>query len=1238
MHFLEILRDRALFLIINARLLIKTYKKFFHTVYIPCMLQQIDSDSHLDDFNFFFGGNPLGSYLVNAMFKGTDYTKKNNENKFIKALFSAKNYKDFKKIQCCNSGVEQEPDDVPWHILKGVIDAAMFHKSIDNPTVGGLNLQKKITAMKKNMKELLDSPVPDSVITAVHNTFREYAVGGLIDRTYLSGKTHARLIYTVLCVIAIEKMAKQQNGGMGSKQHRNMGSKQHGGGISDDIDTFVNRLLTDPLATQYKSAFKETLNKEFPSVNSLKDLPEVQRVVEQYKKNKVDELKADKDVRRATKTQKIKEITDNVAETKKTLDDTKTTVAGIVSEQDGIAAALAKINESQKAILDRHPEVTYEQRMQVYQNLHDTYKSDASELTLKYKEMQAIETELKNELRELNAQKTEMTLRNDKLRTECETLQDKLNQYIMDSGGDHETRNDNIKSRQIKINECTEGAKNINNQLEELEEIIVKIRADIETNKNNITELTSKIANNNRRQMILESARIRAVAGSNVGWDREGNEVIRFSNDDDGSRDDDVHDNGSPHDDEQHLYRPRPVEPRPVELRQDVLRTQDPPQGGGALTRVELNALDKIIKQHFDNGNIIRDTIIESIRQTMTRETKTGTQTFTTLDNDAPKKFFTEVYGNWDKMNKSSKQFYGHNVAVFAKYNDQILIHGHTLRQRLSKDRGWVQLIPDEIELLAKDFSSIAQTTRLQNFRVNMMKNKNGDGDSVLFCSNLPDIPDGSNVWYMNNDKKYVCIEDPPKDLLRQLYNMVYMDASTPATPHLTFTGNSPPSSSSWTMTQVTVSPVTTRNYLNLGLFTLDMLATDSPEKKETPPSDTDLDEYSWLWDGVNKHKWIYDKDTRGFYRLEDGKKIPYTDTEYSDENTCYTSYLGGGKKDGCKRVIQCITDGDPESLSRCLKVLGEMDLWKVAEDDIKKVGPRMILAVLRKFHVQKKTGDNQLMSYSEWVQQFEKKHKTEWETIRKNKNLLTYLKGMIETVRNNPCILNPDLPELTTGVDRTSEYAKSFPLRMRKFRDPSDTPFNTDVVVAQIHSFDPNYMRGLSPNWEDSIAYDAPGYLIGPMRGGAPNEPRAANMFQGMLRTITKYLADVNIKIHPDDYKKITNVIAKMKKYEDQLTNLFSIYRKVVNVLKFYGVSPKNTLYTRITEDLRITNLSNQQDIIKFLSKIIQDVRVTVNNNQSFQNHMSNDLILAIKLLINNAKSSPGTTDNPAKEEYEDL
>ena len=157
-------------------------------------------------------------------------------------------------------------------------------------------------------------------------------------------------------------------------------------------------------------------------------------------------------------------------------------------------------------------------------------------------------------------------------------------------------------------------------------------------------------------------------------------------------------------------------------------------------------------------------------------------------------------------------------------------------------------------------------------------------------------------------------------------------------------------------------------------------------------------------------------------------------------------------------------------------------------------------------------------------------------------------------------------------------------------------------------------------------------------MRGGAPNEPRAANMFQGMLRTITKYLADVNIKIHPDDYKKITNVIAKMKKYEDQLTNLFSIYRKVVNVLKFYGVSPKNTLYTRITEDLRITNLSNQQDIIKFLSKIIQDVRVTVNNNQSFQNHMSNDLILAIKLLINNAKSSPGTTDNPAKEEYEDL
>lgn len=458
---------------------------------------------------------------------------------------------------------------------------------------------------------------------------------------------------------------------------------------------------------------------------------------------------------------------------------------------------------------------------------------------------------------------------------------------------------------------------------------------------------------------------------------------------------------------------------------------------------------------------------------------------YTTLSNPAARKFFDEVYRKWNNMTADVREFYYQNVAIFARSGDTTLYKPETkVEQEL--ETTWRRLSEADIDALFAKGRTISDS-EFQNLRVNLMKARPGLTE-VLFASNLPDVPPGSDVWYTRADGNPERIPAPPADFLRKLYAAVYENVTHSEETTTSMEGGRYKMSggyykmyggaketidavisetgdrvqividTDWDIRPKESLKLIVGKFISASIKREDERMIKKTEEEITPRVSGDLD-YAFLtsYDMVYNLIWIFDAEKGLYYRMENGKRKYYNDEAKGDARTCYASYLARNDPKGCLRIMKCIADGNYESLNRCLAVLGDADLWDVAIDDVQKVGPDMIKLVLRKFHVRgheetDSTGAKYVvpMPFDEWVRVVVQKDikQPARDIILKNTKLTNYLKGLIAICRANPNIINKDVPSIIRR-DTTPDYIKQ--LNMRKYKIPASCKENKYGFFADI-------------------------------------------------------------------------------------------------------------------------------------------------------------------------------------------
>lgn len=666
--------------------------------------------------------------------------------------------------------------------------------------------------------------------------------------------------------------------------------------------------------------------------------------------------------------------------------------------------------------------------------------------------------------------------------------------------------------------------------------------------------------------------------------------------------------------------------------------------------------------------NEMRVNVTNEIRDTVN---STFTVKHTTLDTTTgkmeAKKFFDELAKLWPSMKADNREFYIQNISVFTKVISPNRFYDANVHRNQNLQMDWVRLTPEETEKLFNEATQgKLQTSELVNLRVNLMKSRSST-EHVLFGSNLPDVPDGVNVWYTNDKGAPSFIPSPKPDFLRALYAAAYADGVDRNDDIEVYLVS--PVAVKYKLVDIEEDinkrPKAPFN-LDVGKFISaairredDQLASQMTSQPDVSNVGDDLSVYPFIsaYDMAYGKLWSYDDQKKQYYRTnENGTKIYYDDAAQGDTGTCYATYLAKGNPNGCLRVIQCIADGDSESLNRCLDVIGDGDLWAVASDDAQKVGPDKIKLVLRKFGVQgyNETDSNGVeyiipMTYEEWnrdvVENFPPEVKN---TIRGNSRLNTYLKGLISVCRSNPNIINKSNPQIIQR-DTTPDYIKN--LNMRKYKIPSvnkkaQYEFFADMLrnAVQPHNVTQDMFNPITSGSFSNVMFFNPYTTMSPSlmggsfyaKGGSPNTVYAitpslitkgtgsdaldrqahilkngsASMFTNLLGTIQNAFLDVGMKLHPEDAARLRNVVEKIETYENQLARMCLVLITIVKTARLYGISLENVDKDHPRTIKKLSELHSEDDIKDFVRQYARELTRNMVTNMSIQQSAAYELM----------------------------
>lgn len=414
------------------------------------------------------------------------------------------------------------------------------------------------------------------------------------------------------------------------------------------------------------------------------------------------------------------------------------------------------------------------------------------------------------------------------------------------------------------------------------------------------------------------------------------------------------------------------------------------------------------------------------------------------------------------------------------------------------------------------------------NFKIELTKDKNGES---VFSRTIPLVPDTVLGYTGESDTPKKFGKDA-RDILRVVYKSG--DASM---------------ASSYVPVELRGGSVDTEGFnLDYAAFVRNYkkaLTTPVRSSKVTSdkPASGDCDDLN-MYDMASNV--FYGTDESGkLFRMENGSRV-YPSLEESWANNCL------GKSGSCTEVADCLLSGNPSSLSRCLDKLKDSSMFDVAQSELNKMHPTVVVALLRTFGfkpMKHSDGSWMPMSYDEWKEKVLPKAVSEpvKAAIMANTKLQNYLRSLVTLVRQNPVIFEEG--EVRTKVGSYAARAERKPFVQPVFTSTKSTPVVSQGVL--LSGPVPMFNVPLASQIQN-VTSVLPGLsgLMG-LRGGA--EPCVnAELLRRTFNTLFSQMERNGKVLVEEDKTKVENAINRVAKLENELTRLMDdvkVYSRLNNV-----------------------------------------------------------------------------------------
>ena len=327
---------------------------------------------------------------------------------------------------------------------------------------------------------------------------------------------------------------------------------------------------------------------------------------------------------------------------------------------------------------------------------------------------------------------------------------------------------------------------------------------------------------------------------------------------------------------------------------------------------------------------------------------------------------------------------------------------------------------------------------------------------------------------------------------------------------------------------------------------------------------------------GVN-----YGRDEKGLFRVSDGNKVYVSDMGDAFAGKC----LGVDLNCESDLVANCLLSGSPLALSKCLATLGSASMWNVAQSEVNKLHPAVIVKVLTTFgfKIEKYSdGVSRPLSFDDWKEKVLKTQVTQEvrEKIEKNVKLMNYLKALVSIVRDNPVVL--DCNQVTQTASSYATKAGIKPFVPPVFTSPKVTP---NIMDQGILLSGPSLPLAL--NIQNVMRMpQMMGLPLGVMGGGAQPQCINAELLRKTFNNLFTQMERKGKVLVDEDKAKVLNAINRVENLENELTRLMDDVKLFTKLSETYSLNPvpvKNYTLQGIKSDAE----EKRNEVVRTLSAL---------------------------------------------------
>lgn len=451
---------------------------------------------------------------------------------------------------------------------------------------------------------------------------------------------------------------------------------------------------------------------------------------------------------------------------------------------------------------------------------------------------------------------------------------------------------------------------------------------------------------------------------------------------------------------------------------------------------------------------------------------------------------------------------------------------------------------------------------------------------------------------------------------------------------------------------------------------TRDQDPTPTPTGKQ--PS---IDDYDDLMEDLATGKYYRNKSGK-LYTYVNGQEVEYGDG--SDEfaklslgDKCFT--VGNYNNDDCKRIIDCLADGNAAALGHCLNTYRDENLWRAAREDIKNSHPTIIRHVLAnkfKFGGIKSTQDGyvRVESFESWLN----KQPAEMQKVyQSSPGLTSYLKALIVYTNRNLAIFNKNYVQggtnMNNGSLEMSEYVKMLKLNRARNGNPSGSQDNFSKLYRYKVALNDLASQMSPPVLEKDIFNEIFGVLSNKslyhpavnvslgfgktMAGGGGSlylekESSQTGGFQFFTNTsgskqqvktcastltsqfdyLKQELSKIGYTISNDDNIRITNAISELDKLQKKLYKMYGLYRQFTVLGAYSGLQKPPT---GVNKTLEFKDIKTSEDLTNYVRVQVDEMRKSLNSLMTGMNTLQQDILNTLAASAQSALNTQSTASN---------